>query len=163
MAVKSKVKTRGGDKLEKHLKKLQKVVKQPSVVAIGIPRDATPYPDGTSTVMVGTVNEFGSVDGTIPERSYLRTGTRKAQKKITKTNRFALAKRVLDGSLKSVKALEIIGQIAEAEVKQQIVNISQPANAPSTLKAKAPKSSPLIETGHLRQSIRYVVNPNELN
>ena len=158
--VTSKAKTTGGGDLKALIKKLDKLNSKPSKVAVGLPRDAVPYPDGTSVIMVGTVNEFGSIDGVIPERSWLRVGIATSSKAIIKKWKDKLAKGVLNGTIKPEKALALIGQLAVAAVQKRIVNIQQPANAEFTLKAKRPKTSPLIVTGHMRQSVRYVVNPN---
>jgi len=154
---KSLVKTKGGDNLKKLLKDLNGLTMKANVVAIGLPSDSNPYPDGTSIIMVGTVNEFGSPNMGIPERSFLRTGTIVAEKVISQTIAKPLAKKVLNGSIEPKKALHIMGQIAQSSVQQKITEMSDPTNAAMTLAMKYPKTSPLINTGHLRQSIRYKV------
>src|SRR5690606_39350285 len=42
-------------------------------VLVGVPGTADDYKDGVNQVLVASVNEFGSDDGRIPERSFLRS------------------------------------------------------------------------------------------
>lgn len=53
-------------------------------------------------------------------------------------------------------ALEIIGQIAVGKVQQYMTDLRDPPNAPSTIKKKG-SSNPLINNGHLRQSVTYKI------
>jgi hypothetical protein len=50
-----------------------------------------------------------------------------------------------------------MGQLAEGHVKQEITDLRTPPNAESTIRAKG-SDNPLIDTGALRQSIRYVID-----
>ena len=153
----AKSKLTGGKKVNKAIKELQKIAKEPSQVKIGLPKDASPYPDGTSVIMVGLVNEFGSSDGKIPERSFLRAGISNNKAEFLKIWKNKLAKAILIERVKPRKVLGIIGQLAQAKVQEQIVEIKSPANAASTIDKKG-SSNPLIDKGHMRQSIRYEVD-----
>lgn len=122
-------------------------------VKIGLPKGAADYPDGTSVIMVGAVNEFGSDDGDIPERSFLRSAMRRFKRQhnalIVK-----LAKAVTSGNQSPEIALGQLGTVAASHVQDQIRDTTSPPNAPSTIKAKG-SSHPLIDTGHLIQSITW--------
>lgn len=161
--LKATVKVKGGRKLQRALDKLSKVAGQPTQVKVGVPVGAVPYPDGTPLVLVAAVNEFGSTDGRVPERSYLRSTVTMEQPTFKKFWRKQIAKDLLEGNITAAAALELLGQLAEGKIKKRIVEISEPPNAPSTVSEKG-SSNPLIDTGHLRQSIRYEVdssaNPN---
>jgi len=143
------------------IRELEQITNQPSKVAVGLPEDSLPYPDGTSTILVAIVNEFGSPENNIPERGFLRAGTAVATKKVKKLLRKGLARKVLRGEISAENSLSLIGQLAEDQVKKAIVDFTDPPNADSTLAAKAPKTSPLQNSGHLRQSVRHEVNPDE--
>ncbi len=140
-----------------------------SSVLVGLPANSDPYPDGTSVVQVGIDHEFGSdtprtytstrgnqvsVSG-IPERSFMRSTAKEGRERWGKI----MVKGVKDaiaGKNKSVDIVEAVGLIAESDVKQKITTISEPPNSPQVIAEKG-SSNPLIDTGHLRQSITHVV------
>jgi len=151
----AKNKITGGKKVEKAIKELQKIAKERSGVLVGLPKDASPYPDGTSVIMVGLVNEFGSSDGKIPERSFLRAAIDENRSEFLKFWKDGAAKTILTGK-GSEKVLALLGQMMQAAVQEKIVNVKAPANAISTVVNKK-SSNPLIDTGHLRQSVRWEI------
>ena len=51
-----------------------------------------------------------------------------------------------------------VGVAHESAVKKSIVDLKDPPNAASTLKAKAPKANPLVNTGMLARSVTHEVN-----
>ena len=65
--------------------------------------------------------------------------------------------KVLSGEMTMQTLLEQMGNLAEGHVKQEITDLDTPPNAQSTIDRKG-SSSPLIDTGALRQSIRYVID-----
>ncbi|MEN0065940.1 MAG: hypothetical protein AAGA48_27615 [Myxococcota bacterium] len=110
--------------------------------------------EGRQLVEYAAANEFGTADGRVPERSYLRrTVDRNAQ-------RYAdLLQEAVEDALDhevSTLALEQIGAIAVGDVQRTIVELRTPPNAPSTIAQKG-SSNPLIDSGRLRQSIDYEV------
>ena len=109
-------------------------------------------------------NEFGTFTGAgkvhVPERSYIRS-THDKKVRIVKKMIRKFHDRILQGKMTVHKALSIIGHYIEKEVKQKIVDIRKPPNAPSTIKQKG-SSNPLIDTGQLHQGITHVVNMKPL-
>lgn len=92
----------------------------------------------------------------IPARSYIRSTVdeRETQyKNLTKQ----LLGRVIDGNLEKHGALELLGMRVEADIKRKLTTLRTPPNAPSTIRRKG-SDNPLIDKGHLRNSIRYVVD-----
>ncbi len=150
----AKSKITGGKKINKAIAELKKIAKEPSKIKVGLPKDASPYPDGTSVIMVGLVNEFGSSDGMIPERSFLRSGIIKNKDDFNKFWKDKFAKEILTAKIKPEKALKFLGELAQTKIQQQIVEVKSPANASATTSLKG-SSNPLIDTGHMRQSIRW--------
>jgi len=150
----AKSKLTGGKKINKAIKELQKIAKQPSKIKVGLPKDASPYPDGTSVIMVGLVNEFGSSDGRIPERSFLRSGISKNKQDFINFWKRKFAKAVLTGQIKPEVALKLLGEIVQTKIQQEIVELKSPVNEAITIALKG-SSNPLIDSGHMRQSIRW--------
>tara|TARA_R110000851_G_scaffold238139_1_gene390952 strand:+ start:81 stop:563 length:483 start_codon:yes stop_codon:yes gene_type:complete len=142
----------------KLIKKMEKVASQPQKVLVGFPENI-PYPDeeGTNLIMVAATHEFGSADGKIPERSFMRAGLNEKKAKLKSIWKNKLAKQVLEGEITPVKALGLIGQWGETVVKSKIRTLTSPANSERTIKEKG-SSNPLIDTGHMIQSVRYEVD-----
>jgi len=152
----AKSKLTGGKKVQKAIKELEKIAKHKSGVLVGLPKDASPYPDGTSVIMVGLVHEFGSSDGKIPERSFLRAAIDEKKSEFLDFWKDGAAKAILTRGKGSEKILALLGQMMQAAVQEKIVNVKAPANAISTVVNKK-SSNPLIDTGHLRQSVRWEI------
>lgn len=150
--MKSRVRLKKGDPLVaiRKLEKINERFKGPDVVRVGLPRNSNPYPDGTSVIMVGLVHEFGSATRGVPERSYLRSTVREKHKKYRKELQ-QLARKVLRGDMTKAAALNTFGTIVQTDVREKITDIKTPALT------SRPGGNPLVDTGHLRQSIIYVV------
>lgn len=134
------------------VKRLQKMRGQHHV-KVGLPKGSNPYPDGTDVIAVGVYNEFGTER--IPERSFLRSGIANNRATYRKLNRGSLQK-IRAEKLTIAQGLGRLGIQAQNDVQDQIVEASAPPNHPATIAAKG-SSNPLIDTGHLRQSITYEV------
>ena len=140
-------------KSDKFLKSLVKRLGGDTDILVGVPADAAPYPDGTSVAMVGAIHEFGQ--GGQHERSFIRTSFDEHQKKYIKMAQ-KLVKRVVEKGGDIEMVAELIGTEAAADVVDNINTISTPENADSTVARKG-FDNPLVETGHLKQSIRHEV------
>jgi len=118
--------------------------------------------DGLLTIAIA--NEFGVRTGkngntVIPERSFIRSTYNKNIKKVAR--RFTqIAKSISNGNYNVNKKLKLIGLEQEAAIKQTIVDLRSPPNAPSTIKAKG-SSNPLIDTGEMRNKISSELRKNE--
>lgn len=136
--------------------RITKLWRQPVKVAVGLPRNSLPYPDGTSVVMVGVWNEFGTKFAT--ERPWLRTAAAKHNKAWLK-----LAEDIYRRSIAKDKDpqqfMPLLGQQMEADVKASIDSGAWEPNqgAYGAWKLKTGKTKPLILTGHMRGSVRYVL------
>lgn len=146
-------KSRIKKKPEKAIREIERIGKnlkgKEGQVLVGLPKGSNDYPDGTSVIMVGTVHEFGSPSRNIPQRSFLRStmieNSREYKELIAK-----LAKRISKGELTMDRALNLLGIKVQGDVQQKIHDIKTPP-------LKYREGNPLIDTGHLRQSITYVV------
>ncbi len=108
-----------------------------------------------TNAQVASVHEFGSADGHMPERSFIRATIDDNAKEIK-----ALGKQlwmgVIDGKLSVTQSLEILGQKVVAMVRKRIRSRIAPPLDPATVARKG-SSVPLIDTGQLVQSITYEV------
>ena len=144
----------GGKRVDPAIKKLLAVHVPPkSSVVAGLPVNSAPYPTGEDLVIVGLTNEFGS--GNIPERSFLRWTMNQHREEYYKAG-MSVGKKILKGEMTVEKAFGLIGLKMEGDIVRRISTIQDPPNAPLTIARKG-SSKPLIDTGHLKQSIRYQV------
>lgn len=137
------------------LEKISKEMRKPGQVRVGIPAGSNAYPDGTSVIMVGAVQEFGSPSRGIPERSYLRS-TINEKRRTYKALLAKLGAKIGTGEITSAKAMNILGATVQADVQEKIRKLRAPPNAPLTVLEKG-SSNPLIDTGHLRQVITWIL------
>lgn len=93
---------------------------------------------------------------TIPARSYIRSTVDENEDKYLGLADKLLS-RIIDGSMTKFKGLSVMGQTIERDIKRKIISLRSPPNAPSTIRAKKGEDNPLVNTGHLGGSIRYVV------
>ena len=109
--------------------------------------------DGTPPTLldVATWNEFGT--RRIPARSFLRATIDRRRSELTTLGR-RLAKMVAVDRMTPDIMANRLGNELRASVQQQITDTTDPPNAPYTIERKG-SSHPLIDTGQLRQSIRY--------
>lgn len=105
---------------------------------------------GDENVLKAAVNEFGTADGRIPERSFLRSTVDKGQ------TRYAIllqeaTKQVVLGRADWEAAFGQVGRIAVNDVRGTIIDM-KPGNAASTI-AKKGRDEPLVDTGEMAASI----------
>lgn len=104
---------------------------------------------------VASLHEFGSPGGKIPERSFIRSAIDKNENKINNLSD-KLSLKILDGSVTVRNTLDLIGLEVTGMIQEQITDGDYVPLAPSTIKRKG-NDKPLIDTGHMRQSIRHVI------
>jgi hypothetical protein len=180
--IKVEKRTKGGkDALAYLRKELEKLSE--GFVTVGIHKDSNPYPDGTSTAEVASIHEFGdkklhryiSVRGNrvavreIPERAPIRTAFRRY-----KSSWSVLASKtipmVAKGKIDAIELFEIIGQQASNDIKSTIRSGLPPGNqlykwdewaTHSVREDKGPGTIPLIDTGHLINSMSYHIGRHD--
>ena len=136
---------------QKSMKNLKDLGMAPVDVFVGVRAES-----GGELVTIAAVNEFGSADGTIPERSFLRSTVDENRKKYLSALSAAIDKGITYGRAAMVRELGKVGQVAVGDVQRKIRDLDTPPNAPSTVRQKG-FDNPLIETGRLRQSIDFKV------
>lgn len=116
---------------------------------VGVQGDSGTSSNDANIVDVAVWNEFGTEH--IPQRPFLRdTCEEKDDWGDKKAN---IWNSVIDG-LNPRTAMEILGQQAKGDIQEKIGSGDFTPNAPSTIKKKG-SSTPLIDTGQLRQSITF--------
>ena len=139
------------DKLWKEIKaQFPKIDK--AVVKTGIQSDAGEN-EGVSIAEYAAFNEFGT--RTIPERPFMR---KTFDDNLANHNKLIerLFKGMLGGKLDAKMAFKILGQQTEDDMKNTIMTGIFTPNSDCTV-AKKGSSRPLIDTGTMRNSIRYEV------
>ena len=141
----------------KFIKQMRKRIGGDTDILVGVPKDTEPYTtDDDGTIPVATVaaaHEFGNSQ--VPERSFLRSTFDEQQKKYIKMAS-KLFKKVVDGRMTTERIAGLIGSEAQDDVREKIDAIQTPPNSDATILKKG-SSNPLVDTGHLKQSIRHEV------
>lgn len=107
-------------------------------------------------VDIAIYNEFGTK--TIPSRPFMRTATDDNRANINRIMEM-YAKQIISGQIGVRAALGRVGEWFTNRIQLHISNSKTWAeeNADSTIAAKG-SSTPLIDTGRLRQSVRWVID-----
>ena len=142
--------------IDKGWKKIRKSLKQmeDAYVAVGFPGETSKTvkgADGSFTVAsLAAVHEYGTTDGHIPSRPFMRMTYERTRQEI-KTLTRRLYRRVLDNKISVRRALGLIGVKYEGEIKQ---TITQGPFEP--LKTRI--GTPLVDTGtNLRNNVTHKV------
>lgn len=110
--------------------------------------------DGELATIAAT-HEYGSKDGHIPERSFLRrTFIENVKETAAMMEKLAVAAHKL--SIPTARVLDMLGEWAAAQVKKRITTGEPipPPNAPSTIRRKG-SARPLVDTGRMVGSITF--------
>lgn len=132
------------------------------VVEVGVPADKGAFVyraeggvGGAPLILVASANEFGTSDGRVPERSFLRSTVDEERDRFTEILTRGIGQ-VIDGKKTPQEVLDKLGLDAVARVQRKIDNLKEPPNAASTIRKKK-SSNPLVDTGQLKQSIIHRV------
>lgn len=117
-------------------------------VTVGVPGEVDF--SGPNTAAIGMVHEFGSADGTIPERSFIRSTFDINESKYRKLMEGLIKKATKAGKFR-VHTLFQLGETARADIVKRIVGKEIPQD-PRGLGNK-PDGTALVETGNLIGSI----------
>ncbi len=122
-------------------------------VSIGVFSDSGSEPNGTSLIDVAIWNEYGT--SRIPQRPFMRIASDNNNEKWSDMAH-QMVDMVTDGSINARQAKNVIGVQAVGDIQEVIGSNALQANAPGTIKKKG-SAAPLIDTGRLRQSIKFKV------
>lgn len=123
-------------------------------VLVGVPAGKT-EDDGTSLALIAAVHEYGSPEHNVPERSFIRSAILSSKLLFRKLN-LHNCKKVFRNEMSVDKALAQVGLLGQAQVQIKMHEGPFTPLKPATVRAKN-SSQPLIDTGHLIQSITFAV------
>lgn len=145
--------TAQGDKVERFINELTS--KQ---INVGFNEQSGGYEEGVTTAQVAAWNEYGTEH--IPARPFMRQTIENNEDKITKfVNSKAGA--ALKGDGDAEKVLNQIGSYVKGMMQKEIRDGEFEPNAASTIARKG-SEKPLIDTGHMRQSVVYTIKEKEI-
>jgi len=110
------------------------------------------YPDGTSVALVAAVQNFGAPSRGIPPRPFFTNMVKNHQDEWPGVIEAALAAENYDAK----EAMRWVGEHIAGELRQSILDTNDPPLAPATIRRKG-FAKPLVDTGHLLNSIDYEV------
>ena len=139
---------------QKRIEKLLRKTAKTLHVAVGILQDER-VEDGFSVLDLAVVHEYGSKDGRIPQRSFMRS-TCDAERNDHLRLISALQGKIVDGALKVRQALTQLGEVVSKDMVQTINRGIAPELKPATIRRKG-SSKALIDTGRLKGSITHEV------
>jgi phage gpG-like protein len=143
------------NKLEQQrLEKLLTKMANAPHVAVGILQDEK-RDDGFSMVDLAIVHEYGSKDGRIPQRSFIRSTCDENRQEHAKVMS-QLKQKYIDGKLTMNQALTQLGEVVSKDMVQTINRGVDPKLADATIRRKK-SSKALIDTGRLKGSITHEV------
>lgn len=129
-------------------------------VFVGFLRSSAVYKDkkskGMTVATVAGINEFGTKDGTIPARPFMRPAV---DRNIGKIER--LISRLISGIEKQkfneIGALRILGAAVQGFMRDMIANGKHKPNKPATIRKKGYGKNPLINTRQMLGSVDFEV------
>ena len=139
---------RGGNKFSVGVAKLSADFKDAGNLQVGFV-DGAKYADGTDVASVAYYNEYGT--NRIPPRPFMR---------LTLANHGDQLARVVGKFMSSgvpvEKVLSFLGEFTVNKIKEEIVKLDDPPNAPSTV-AKKGFNNPLIDTSTMARAVTWRV------
>lgn len=122
-------------------------------VEVGFMSEAT-YPDGTPVAAVAFWNEYGNPEQNRPPRPFFRRMIAKESPSWAGK----MAKLAKSTNYDGARVLGLMGEDVKGALQQSINDLSSPPLSPVTVDAKG-FAKPLIDTGHMLNSIDYKVKP----
>lgn len=107
--------------------------------------------------VIAAVHEFGSDDGTIPERSYLRSTFDEQRDALLAALEESVGQ-AIDGKVDLEKGLEKLGETLVEDIRRKIQQGIAPDLDEDTIEAKG-NDTPLIDTGRLLEAITAEMVP----
>lgn len=135
-------------------KKMEALAKKS--VVVGIPHSENSRKgEDLSNIELAYIHEFGCAVRKIPARPFLITSIRDNSSKVSsffskQVKAYLNSEQTVDG------AYSMVGEVAESLVKDRFGSSLLTPNSKRTIKEKK-SNKPLIDTGQLRQSIKYEV------
>lgn len=152
MDVKFESKDMGKAKIERELRAARKLV-----ALVGIPSDSKRHEDNPNIGLaeIAFIMEKGSTVNKIPPRPFMQQTRTMNEKKVAGLSKKYLSA-ISTGKMGAMDAIKKLGASYEGAMKRIFIAGTFAPDAPATVRRKK-SSRPLIDTGLLRQSIKYKV------
>lgn len=137
-----------------------------AAISVGVQSDAGMHKDddgqssGTTVAEIYYWNELGT--SLIPERPTLRPTFIEQKEKYIGILKVISAKAMEQPGYNMKQAMGRLGEVAQQDIQNSIVELRSPPNAQSTIEAKG-SDNPLVDTGQLVSSIRWAYVKPEHN
>lgn len=143
---------RGGEGVDRKLREIGDAISKPATLRVGFLEGAT-YPDGTPVAMIAAIQDFGAPAVGIPPRPFFRNMIARKSPEWPEAAGALLVANNYDVQ----KTFGQIGEAIAGQLRQSIVDTNSPALAESTVARKG-FSKPLVDTGHMLNSVNYEVS-----
>jgi hypothetical protein len=145
----------GGSEMEKKLKEMMDRLGEGTLLRVGFLENAT-YPSGEYVATIAASNEFGDPGNNQPPRPFFRN--------MIAANSSAwpleVGKVVKAVDFDGKKTLQLMGERIKDQLQGSIRELVEPPLSPYTIKKKG-FDKPLIDTGHMLNSVDYDVREEE--
>ena len=121
-------------------------------ICVGFQSGDSRYEDGADTAEIAAFNELGTSD--MPARPFMKQSWENHEDDLKKACQ--AANNMIASGKSAQQAASMLGAVGVGIVQSEIVEGQFAPNAPSTIRKKG-SDRPLIDTGHMRQSVKYVV------
>lgn len=150
----------GGGKLKEKLAELSKKVNKAKQVNVGFPAGATEE-NGASLPMVAAIQEFGAPAKGIPPRPFFRTMIAKNEDHWVDD----LMEQLRIHDMDVEKALAVVGDSMAGELRQSIIDVTEPALSDVTLLLRErfgnnPGAITFADVQRAREDIQAGIKPN---
>ncbi len=151
------VNRRGGERLKATMEQVKKALQQAGgyEVAVGYPvgvdnlgQPDPNYDSGASVIEVALANNYGIG---VPQRPFMDLAAKDMKKTYTRVME-KLGPKIIDGTAKVEKVLEVAGMEAEEDVRKAIMDGPWEPNSEATIKAKG-SDRPLVDTHTLHNKV----------
>lgn len=116
-------------------------------VRVGFPASKT----NQEIVNRAIFNNFGTIN--TPERPFMSNAFDDNRSKYIEALKVS-APKIMRGEVEVGQVAAKLGTVFADDIRQEIVDLDTPPNAPSTIKQKG-SSNPLIDTGQMKNSVTY--------
>lgn len=135
---------------QKYIKEINEMVD--STIEVGFHEDSGGYENGMTVASVAALNEFGASH--MPARPFMKQSFESHEDELMDICEKGTALIANGGTAE--RALKQIGVFAKGLIQDVIASGDFAPNAPSTIKKKG-SAQPLIDSGHMRQSVNYKI------
>lgn len=141
----------GDRKVQERLQEIADLLGGGGGVRVGFLENAT-YPGGTPVAMIAAIQNFGAPRAGIPPRPFFSNMIADKSEEWPS----AIANLLPANNYDVERVLALAGEAIAGQLRQSIVDTNAPPLAESTIARKG-HSKPLVDTGHMLQSVSYEV------